>query len=47
MSSPNSKMAISLEMIKLNESLDFPLASKIDEDGVRNFTNNMDNFKYR
>ena len=30
-------------MLKLNRHLDFPLTSKLNEDdGVRNFTNDMD-----
>ena len=32
-----------IKIIKLHKHLDFPLTSKIDENGVRNFTNNMDN----
>ena len=31
-----------INIIKLHKHLDFPLTNKIDEDGVRNFTNNMD-----
>ena len=34
---------IRVKIIKLHKQLDFPLTSKVDEDGVRNFTNNMDN----
>ena len=38
-------MAILLELMSLSyiKHLDFPLTSKIDEDGVRNFTHNMGN----
>ena len=38
-------MAILLElnMMKLHKHLNFPLKRKIDDDGVRNFTNNMGN----
>ena len=34
---------VRIKVIKLCKHLDFPLTNKIDEDGVRNFTNNMDN----
>ena len=34
---------IRIKLIKLHKHVYFPLTSKIDEDGVRNFTNNMDN----
>ena len=34
---------IRINIISLQKHLDFPLASKIGEDGIRNFTNNMDN----
>ena len=34
---------ILIEIIKLNKHLDFPLTSKIDEDGIRYFTNDMSN----
>ena len=34
---------IRIKIIKLNKHLDFPLTSKINEDGVRDFTNDMSN----
>ena len=34
---------IRIKIIRLNKHLDFPLTSKINEDGVRDFTNHMDN----
>ena len=34
---------IRIKVIRLNKHLDFPLTSKINEDGVRDFTNHMDN----
>ena len=34
---------IRIRIIRLNKHLDFPLASKINEDGVRDFTNDMSN----
>ena len=34
---------IRIKLIKLNKHLDFPLSSKINEDGIRNFTNDMSN----
>ena len=34
---------IRIKIIKLNKHLDFPLTSKTNEDGVRDFTNDMDN----
>ena len=33
---------IRINIISLHKHSDFPLTSKIDEDGVRNFTNNME-----
>ena len=33
---------IRIELIKLNTHLDFPLTSKINEDGIRYFINNME-----
>ena len=32
-----------IKIIKLNKHLDFPLTSKINEDGIRYFTNDMSN----
>ena len=37
---------IRIQLIKLNKHLDVPLTSKINEDGVRDFTNDMDNKIY-
>ena len=34
---------IRIKIIRLNKHLDFPLASKINEDGIRDFTNDMTN----
>ena len=34
---------IRIKIIRLNKHLDFPLTSKINDDGVRDFTNHMDN----
>ena len=34
---------IRIKIIKLNKHLDFPLTSKINEDGIRDFTNDMSN----
>jgi len=34
---------IRIKIIKLNKHLDFPLTSKINEDGIRDFTNDMQN----
>ena len=34
---------ISIKVIELNKQLDFPLTSEINEDGVREFTNDMEN----
>ena len=34
---------IRIKIIKINQHLDFPLTSKIIEDGVRDFTNDMEN----
>ena len=34
---------IRIKIIKLNKHLDFPLSSKINEDGIRDFTNDMRN----
>ena len=34
---------IRIKITKLNKHLDFPLTSKINEDGIRDFTNDMSN----
>ena len=34
---------IRVKIIRLNKHLDFPFASKINEDGIRDFTNDMSN----
>ena len=34
---------IRVKITKIHKHLEFPLTNKIDEGGVRNFTNNMDN----
>ena len=34
---------IRVKNIRLNKHLDFPFASKINEDGIRDFTNDMSN----
>ena len=34
---------IGIKTIELNNALDFPSISKVNEEGVRDFTNDMDN----